>query len=206
MITLFYQDKVIIFETNNNRYLEKDVIFEDKPILDQILCLLQGKTELTIVSEDEVRAFVHFTRGFKPVTAAGGVVTNVKDEILMIYRNRRWDLPKGKLEERESLSECAVREVMEETGIDGISTVGMPLMTQHIYNIYGGWELKTIYWYAMVYDEVNDKRANSNFIPQAIEGITKCEWLSATKVKIVTHNSYATIKYVVEEFLKKLSN
>lgn len=202
MIKLFYQDKVIIFETNNNRYPEKDLIFEDKPVVDQILCVLKERAELIIVSENEDSAFAHFTRGFKPVTAAGGMVRNVKDEILMIYRNERWDLPKGKLEEGESLDQCAVREVMEETGIDGISTLGMPLVTQHIYNIYGGWELKTTYWYKMVYDEDNDRRKDYNFVPQEIEGITKCEWLSATKVKIVTHHSYATIKYVVDEFFK----
>ncbi|MEG0500504.1 MAG: hypothetical protein RR550_05195, partial [Rikenellaceae bacterium] len=89
MIKLFYQDKVIIFETNNNTYLEKDLIFEEKPVIDQTLCLLNERNIVTYVSENEDQAFAHFTRGFKPVTAAGGLVANKKEELLMIFRNER---------------------------------------------------------------------------------------------------------------------
>ena len=51
------------------------------------------------------------------IQAAGGLVNNEKDEILMIFRRGKWDLPKGKLDKGETLEECAVREVEEETGL-----------------------------------------------------------------------------------------
>ena len=36
--------------------------------------------------------------GKQIITAAGGLVFNQNDELLMIYRRGKWDLPKGKLE------------------------------------------------------------------------------------------------------------
>lgn len=199
MIKLFYQDKVILFATKNNNYSEKDAIFEDKPVISQLICPLEHTKELLIISENEESAFAHFCLDFVPITAAGGVVRDgSQDRTLMIFRNGRWDLPKGKLELGESVAECAVREVMEETGIDGIKTVGEPFVTKHIYNIYGRWELKTTHWYRMIYDETQDRRDDKKFIPQEIEGITCCEWLSEAKVAILTHGSYATIREVIK--------
>lgn len=204
MIKLFYQDKVIIFETKNNINQKKDVFFEDKPIIDQILCRLNDQNELIIISENEDRAFAHFEKDFKPITACGGMVTNPSGETLMIFRNERWDLPKGKIEDGESLEQCAVREVIEETGIEGITTVGEPHITKHIYNIYGCWELKTTYWYNMSYNPAKDCRKDMSFVPQTEEGITACEWLSKTKMDILSHNSYAAIKDVIKQLTKNI--
>ena len=53
----------------------------------------------------------------KQIIAAGGLVTNPHHEILWIFRRGFWDLPKGKLEEGETIQTCALREVQEETGI-----------------------------------------------------------------------------------------
>src|SRR5690554_4462920 len=49
--------------------------------------------------------------------AAGGLVYNQKGEILFIYRNGKWDLPKGGIEKNEKKKQAAIREVEEETGI-----------------------------------------------------------------------------------------
>ena len=52
---------------------------------------------------------------YKIIEAAGGVVFNEKNEILMIYRLKTWDLPKGKIEKGETPADAAFREVCEET-------------------------------------------------------------------------------------------
>ena len=58
------------------------------------------------------------------IEAAGGVVwrsdTGGSIEIAVIHRPRRkdWSLPKGKREGDESMLECAIREVLEETGYE----------------------------------------------------------------------------------------
>jgi ADP-ribose pyrophosphatase YjhB (NUDIX family) len=40
-----------------------------------------------------------------------------KDKFLMIYRMKKWDLPKGKKEKKEKYKDTAVREVSEECNV-----------------------------------------------------------------------------------------
>ena len=55
--------------------------------------------------------------------SAGGVVFRTRDgggfdAVLILTHERRWQLPKGWIDEGESPEQTAVREVREETGID----------------------------------------------------------------------------------------
>jgi ADP-ribose pyrophosphatase YjhB (NUDIX family) len=54
----------------------------------------------------------------KPATSA--IVTNAKGEILLQHRtdNNLWGLPGGTMDAGESIAQCVVREVKEETGLD----------------------------------------------------------------------------------------
>ena len=64
-----------------------------------------------------IENFNTFCRNFITIYAAGGIVYNNSQQILMIFRNNFWDLPKGKLELNEKIEDCAIREVEEETGV-----------------------------------------------------------------------------------------
>ena len=50
------------------------------------------------------------------IKTAGGIVIQ-NDRILFIYKNGRWDLPKGRLESGNSSRKTAVIEISEETGL-----------------------------------------------------------------------------------------
>lgn len=52
--------------------------------------------------------------------AAAVAILNAKNELLMLHRkdNGKWTMPGGTLEFGESLAECALREVKEESGLD----------------------------------------------------------------------------------------
>lgn len=59
------------------------------------------------------------------VRAAGGIVTAPDGTMLLILRNGRWDLAKGKVEPGETLLQAALREVQEETGIKASDECGV---------------------------------------------------------------------------------
>ena len=125
------------------------------------------------------------------VIAGGGKVYNDKGEILFIYRNDKWDLPKGKIEAAETIEETAMREVSEETGVAGLQIVKPLPNTYHIFKRNGKYKIKITYWFEM---KTNYK---GKFSPQKNEGITKVEWLNAKQSQKALENSYANIRLLV---------
>ncbi len=87
----------------------------------------------------------------KEIPAAGGIVINELNECLFIYRREHWDLPKGKIDPGESSEQAAIREVMEETGINNIQLGKMICHSYHIYRTQrnGNRYLKSTSWYLM---------------------------------------------------------
>lgn len=125
------------------------------------------------------------------VIAAGGKVYNSKGEILFIFRNGKWDLPKGKAEPKETINQTALREVEEETGVSGL-VITKPLeITYHIFKRNDRNYIKVTYWFKMFTDY------EGKLIPQEKEGISKVKWIPETKLKKVLNNSYANIKLLV---------
>ncbi|WP_291962045.1 NUDIX hydrolase [Maribacter sp.] len=129
-----------------------------------------------------------FTQVVPLVIAGGGVVKNREGKVLFIYRNDKWDLPKGKLDKGESIEECAVREVEEETGVKGLVIDRYIRTTYHIFKRNGVNKLKQVYWYEM--------RTNfeGKLKPEKKEGIFKVRWKGPDKIEKALENSYANIK------------
>lgn len=122
------------------------------------------------------------------VVAGGGKVYNKKNEILFIQRNGKWDLPKGKTEKKEPIAESALREVMEETGIEDLKINRFLKRTLHVYKRNGAYNIKLTYWFEM-FSEYTGK-----FTPQAEEDITKVKWKNKKKAKKALKNTYSSIK------------
>ena len=76
----------------------------------------KGPLKLWVKSDDLESSWCSFKAEFELILAAGGLVKKRQD-YLFIYRNGKWDLPKGKLENNEDLAECALREVEEELSL-----------------------------------------------------------------------------------------
>ena len=121
------------------------------------------------------------------IEAAGGLVFNAENKVLMIFRNRKWDLPKGKLEVGESIENCAIREVEEECGISSLEICNKLVETFHTYDLQGESILKKTYWYKMSYSFSGD------LTPQIEEGITMVCWIEMDDVKEKLNNSYSNI-------------
>ncbi len=133
-----------------------------------------------------------FFKHFKPVTAAGGLVENEKGEVLLIFRKGKWDLPKGKLDKGETIEQCAVREVEEETGLKDIVLKKLLTITYHTYDEFGKHILKDSHWYNM---KVNGKQT---ITPQTDEGITDIRWVKKKDVKNYFNNIFPSVKDVLE--------
>ena len=133
-----------------------------------------------------------FCSRFTLIEAAGGLVSNQENKVLMIFRNGKWDLPKGKLELGESIESCAIREVEEECGVSGLEICNKLLDTFHTYDLQGEKILKKTYWYKMSCSFSGD------LIPQTEEGITEVCWVDMESVKDKLSNSYSNIKDVFE--------
>lgn len=136
--------------------------------------------------------FDNFARNFRIIHAAGGIVRNEQEAILMIYRLDKWDFPKGKVEAGEQYAEAAIREVEEETGLKDI-TLGEPLpSTFHTYELRGEPILKETHWYAM--------RAHSQLLtPQTVEDITEAVWVPFEEVRQKLEQSYLSLKALWKE-------
>ena len=147
---------------------------------------------LYIASADMDKLKTDFESLFDIIEAAGGLVYNNKNELLMIYRNGKWDLPKGKIEKGEAVKAAAVREVEEECGVKNLS-LGQELKPScHIYMLDNKMHLKKTYWYKMTCPDVP-------LTPQKEEGITEARWMNKQGIEMALKNTYLSIKDVLQE-------
>lgn len=178
----------------------KNVTVKDMAV---ILELLNSKVptslislEITTVEYEEVKDFIKGQ--FKLVKAAGGLVRK-KDKLLMIYRLKKWDLPKGKREKGERNAETAIREVEEECNID--VKLGKKICTTwHTYTMNKKSMIKKTKWYMM--DLVDDSKMK----PCLEEDIEDLRWMSQKEVYHALQNSYKSIQFVFEEYYSKTEN
>jgi 8-oxo-dGTP pyrophosphatase MutT (NUDIX family) len=135
------------------------------------------------------------------IIAAGGLVTNPQGQILWIFRRGFWDLPKGKLDEGETIQTCAVREVEEETGIKNIRLHELLKFTNHTYfDTHLNYEVvKRTYWFHMTIP------TEQKGIPQATEDIEKIEWHSLATAKHCLEQTYSSIIEVIEAYRQKIN-
>lgn len=136
-----------------------------------------------------------FYKKFTLVQAAGGLAENEKGEILMIFRRGKWDLPKGKLDKGETLSDCALREVEEETGLQRIQLLSELPVTYHTYHEGSKYILKESYWYHMKVEGPQE------LIPQTGEGIDEVRWVSRDDAKTYYPECYPSVIDVIDAYL-----
>ncbi|MBI6119968.1 NUDIX hydrolase [Salegentibacter maritimus] len=202
MYKVFVNDIPLILSTKKD-FGENYVSLPIKKVRIKRIIKKISKGELLYVNlyhEKEEKLLKHLFKKLRVVTAAGGMVFNDKDEILFIYRKKRWDLPKGKTEKNETIEASAIREVEEETGVEGLKVTKFLQKTYHIFKRKGRFRLKVTYWYEMRTSYEGDLR------PETKEGIEKAKWKNLKKSQKALQKSYANIKLLfTDEYLTRNS-
>jgi ADP-ribose pyrophosphatase YjhB (NUDIX family) len=149
---------------------------------------------LSVINYDTVKQYLR--NKFKVVKAAGGLVRK-KEKFLMIYRMKKWDLPKGKIEKGEKNRKAAAREVEEECNVI-VNVDGKICTTWHTYTMNKRAMIKKTRWYIM--DVVDDSKMR----PAVAEDIEETRWMNGKEVYHALEHSYKSISYVFEQYYEMM--
>lgn len=195
MYKVFVNDKPL-FLTNT---VEKETDFrmfllETVDIEQLIVNMFNNKVKKAFLYHPDEKETLKMLKEKIPVAkAGGGLVYNTKGEVLFIFRNGKWDLPKGGIEKHEEIEDTAMREVEEETGVSGLKITQKLQKTYHVFKRNGTYRLKITHWFEMKTDY------NGIVSGQLEEGIEKVAWLNPEQIKEALTNSYENIKLLFED-------
>ena len=203
MYSIYFNNRIlrICNQEATNQYNPNAVVLHSPDIktLQELPCLFDRNENIKLLCISTLpcklkETLAHLCSTLTPINAGGGLVQNAAGEYLLIHRNGLWDLPKGKQEEGEDIALTALREVEEECGITGLEQGELLCITHHTYHMNGLHMLKHTYWYNMKYS--GDCTVT---VPQTEEGISRCEWVPASRLPEYLQNTYPSIKKVFEE-------
>ncbi|HJS00389.1 MAG TPA: NUDIX domain-containing protein [Flavobacterium sp.] len=169
-------------------------LLESIDIKQIIVKIFQNKIQKAYLYHPDEKEIMKTLRAKIPVNkAGGGLVYNKKGEVLFIFRNGKWDLPKGGVEKKEEIEQTAMREVEEETGVNQLKIVNKLQKTYHVFKRNGVYKLKITHWFEMYSDFEG--------IPQGQleEGIEKVAWIHPNDIPEILKNSYENIKLLFEK-------
>ena len=194
MYKVFVNDKPL-FLTNE---IQKETDFqlfllESIDIKELIIKIFKNKVDKAFLYHPDEKEILKKLKTKIPVEkAGGGLVYNQNNEVLFIFRNKKWDLPKGGIEKGEEIEDTAIREGEEETGVSGLKITKKLPKTYHIFKRNGRYKLKITHWFEM-------KTSHTGvMVPQANEGIEKVEWKNQAEIETALKNSYENIKLLFE--------
>lgn len=195
MYKVFVNDKPLFLTNEISKETDFQLFLLESIDIEQLIIkIFQNKIQKAILYHPDESEMMKTLKAKIPVNkAGGGLVYNKKGEVLFIFRNGKWDLPKGGIEKGEEIENTAMREVEEETGVGKLRITNKLEKTYHIFKRNGKYKLKITHWFEM--------QSDFEGIPhgQAEEGIEKVAWLNPEQIKEALTNSYENIKLLFEE-------
>lgn len=194
MYKVFVNDKPLFL--TNKVFKETDFqlfLLETVDIEQLIVKMFNNKIKKAFLYYPDEKEILKKVKEKIPVKkAGGGLVYNAEGKVLFIFRNGKWDLPKGGVEKGEENEAAALREVEEETGVTNLVLKEKLQKTYHVFYRNGKYRLKITHWYKMTTNFVGTP------IPQENEGIEKVAWLNKQEIQEALKNSYENIKLLFE--------
>jgi ADP-ribose pyrophosphatase YjhB (NUDIX family) len=200
--TIYFNNKPLFITNEITGELDEYLHYEDTVLIDEfnthtVKAMLhemeQSKIHAGVFLNNDVDAVLKaFKKKFVVILAAGGLVHTPNNEMLLIFRRGKWDLPKGKLDDNENMETCAIREIEEETGLENVQIEQPLCITYHTYHQDGRHILKESHWFLM------KSAKQENLSPQLEEDIEKCEWVAIENLSGYTANTHASILDVLK--------
>jgi 8-oxo-dGTP pyrophosphatase MutT (NUDIX family) len=194
MKTIFYKQNQLSILKKNHMNLEEKYVNPSSEDIDLMVHQFINTNSFNAFIVDETGlVYKRIKNKFTYLEAAGGLVLNNKEALLLIKRLGYWDLPKGKLESNETKEQGAMREVEEECGIKGLLILKPLKPSYHIYSHNEQWILKKTHWFLMRY------KGFENLTPQVEENITEVKWVNLKDLKNYLENTYPAIIKVLHQ-------
>ncbi|MGO4821297.1 MULTISPECIES: NUDIX hydrolase [unclassified Flavobacterium] len=195
MYKVFVNDKPLFLTNKISKETDFQLfLLESIDIKQLIVKMFQNKIQKASLYHPDEKEIMKTLKTKIPVNkAGGGLVYNKKGEVLFIFRNGKWDLPKGGIEKGETIEETAMREVEEETGVNQLRIIKKLQKTYHIFKRNGRHKLKVTHWFEMHSDFEGTPQG------QLEEGIEKVAWIDPNDIPEALKNSYENIKLLFEE-------
>ena len=199
MYKVFFNQKPLILTNEIQDFSDNaPLLFIKYTSVAQIIKALKSSKnrKVFLYHKDIDKLWKSFKKKFPVVEAAGGLVERTDNKLLFIFRNNKWDLPKGGVEKKELIIEAAQREVVEETGVSDLIVQKQLSETFHIFKKGKRFRLKKTYWFKMSTSYMGKTK------PQTEEGIKKTEWVSKEKIDEILNDAFENIRIIVLEVLK----
>jgi ADP-ribose pyrophosphatase YjhB (NUDIX family) len=195
MYEVFVNNRPLVFVENQKSDNSFAITYSDDLNWQDIVISLDNSEfeKVSIVCADVEIAWHSFITSFQKIVAGGGVVRNKDKELLFIFRNGKWDLPKGKLEPNENIEDCSLREVEEECGASGLRIISKLNKSYHMY-FQNNWIFKETNWFVM------DTSFEGELTAQTEEGIQLVEWKTQGQINECLLNTYSNIEKVIKKY------
>ncbi len=204
MYKVFVENRLVIFTQKSENYphsliVKASEVVDINAIVRKSASMITNSLPLLIQCTHLDLDFERIFQFHEQAIAAGGIVSNGQ-EILMIRKNGFWDLPKGFVDQEESIEQCAYREISEECGISG-HVMDLKLEdTMHTYEYEGQLVLKKSHWYLFHYS--GTKKTS----PQHEEGILEAKWIAEKDIDALFEECYGSIRDVLECYRSNVKN
>ena len=203
-IKIYFADKPLFLCDTIDKTIDPFIHHDDAMFIDELNAhtvksmiheMQQSNIHAGVFYHNDLKALKkEFFKKFTLVQAGGGLVTNDNKEILLIHRRGKWDLPKGKLDKGETIEECALREVIEETGLKKVKLEAPLLITYHTYHEGTKFVLKESHWYSM------KAPGNQTLTPQTEEDITEIKCVTPGNLINYYKDAFPSVIDVLKSF------
>ncbi|MFT5926019.1 MAG: 8-oxo-dGTP pyrophosphatase MutT (NUDIX family) [Rubritalea sp.] len=195
MYKVFVKEVAIIVTSDKSSFKNHNTFNIKKVNFEELVKQIENKeiADVVLYSKNESKLLKRLHKLLPVVIAAGGLVLNQDNDFLFIHRNGKWDLPKGKAEDGETIEQTSIREVEEETGVRNLQITNYLGHTYHTFSRKGKLKLKLTHWFIMETD------FNKKLKPQKKEGIDKAVWFNKKEAILALKFSYANIRELFPE-------